>query len=215
MSRFAQLQPQSPLVVPIIMILNGVVFFLWLMDPYQSLEGPMAKNFLVSWTALSQGRIWILITSVFSHNMFLHLFINMFVLNSFGSFLEQVLGRFRFLKFYLLAGIFGSLSHSLVSAFLIGQPAQPALGASGAIAGLILLFSFLFPKEKILILGIIPVSAIWGALAFIGLDLWGLIAQTQGGGLPIGHGAHLGGAFTGIFYYFILRKSSKGRHYSF
>jgi membrane associated rhomboid family serine protease len=43
-----------------------------------------------------------------------------------------------------------------------------------------------------------------GALAFIGLDVWGLIAQAEGGGLPIGHGAHLGGAFTGILYYFLF-----------
>ena len=41
--------------------------------------------------------------------------------------------------------------------------------------------------------GIVPVPALAGVLAFVGLDLWGLIAQGRGGGLPIGHGAHLGG----------------------
>ncbi|MCB0356276.1 MAG: hypothetical protein KDD40_04675, partial [Bdellovibrionales bacterium] len=56
---------------------------------------------------------------------------------------------------------------------------------------------------------ILPVPAIFGALAFVGLDLWGLYTQTQGGGLPIGHGAHLGGAFTGICYYFILRHQTR------
>jgi hypothetical protein len=43
--------------------------------------------------------------------------------------------------------------------------------------------------------------AILGALLFVGLDLLGLYAQTEGSGLPIGHGAHLGGAATGVLFY--------------
>jgi rhomboid-like protein len=151
-----------------------------------------------------EGRWWTLLTSVFSHNMTLHIFINMFVLNSFGTLLEQVLGRRSFLTFYLTAGIVSSLAHAAVSAFIVGNPEIPALGASGAIAGLILVFSLVFPREKILLFGLIPLPAIWGALAFIALDLWGLSAQAHGGGLPIGHGAHLGGAFAGIVYYFFF-----------
>ncbi len=45
-----------------------------------------------------------------------------------------------------------------------------------------------------------------GAFLFIGLDVWGLVAQSGGGGLPIGHGAHLGGAITGIIYYLLFLK---------
>jgi membrane associated rhomboid family serine protease len=163
----------------------------------------MVNNFLTSWAGLMQGRYWTLLTSVFSHNMFLHILINMLVLNSFGSLLEQVLGRWRFLTFYLGAGVVSSLSHCLLSNFVLHQPEQAALGASGAIAGLVLVFSLVFPREKILLFGIIPLPAIWGALAFVGLDLWGLSAQAHGGGLPIGHGAHLGGAFAGAVYYFL------------
>ena len=44
-----------------------------------------------------------------------------------------------------------------------------------------------------------------GAILFVGLDVWGVIAQAGGGGLPIGHGAHLGGALAGLIYYFVLR----------
>ena len=166
----------------------------------------MARHFLVSWIALEEGRFWVLVTSAFSHFNFLHFFINMYVLMSFGGFMEKALGRLRFLSFYLLAGIVGSLGHSVVSNFYLHQPEQPALGASGALAGIILLFSLLFPKEKLLIFGFIPIPALFGALLFIGLDIWGLVAQSDGGGLPIGHGAHLGGAFTGIVYFlFFLR----------
>lgn len=164
----------------------------------------MMNNFMISWNALTQGRSWTLLTAVFSHQLFFHLFINMFVLNSFGTLLERLLGSSLFLRFYIIAGVISSLAHSLVSAFLIEDPSIAAVGASGAIAGVILVFSLVFPKEKILLFGIVPLPAIWGALAFIALDLWGLASQTKGGGLPIGHGAHLGGAFTGIVYYFIF-----------
>lgn len=164
----------------------------------------MMDNFTVSWDLVKEGHYLNLLTSVFSHTFFFHLLINMYVLQSFGSLLERVLGSSRFLFFYLVAGIISSLSHCLVSAYVVGAPEMRAVGASGSISGLVLLFSLMFPREKILLFGIIPLPAMVGALAFIGLDIWGVIAQAEGGGLPIGHGAHLGGAFTGIIYYFMI-----------
>jgi membrane associated rhomboid family serine protease len=195
--------------------INTLVFIAWNFAIYTSGSDVaaqfMANNFLVSWTGLMEGRYWILFTSVFSHSSFFHLLINMFVLNSFGTVILQSIGLKRFLKFYLVAGVFSSFCHAVVSAWILGQPELPALGASGAIAGIILLFSLIYPKEKILLFGIIPLPAIWGAFAFIGLDIWGLTAQAEGGGLPIGHGAHLGGAFIGILYYLWIRKNMRTR----
>jgi membrane associated rhomboid family serine protease len=143
--------------------------------------------------------------------MFLHLFFNMMVLNSFGPIIVQVLGLRFFIIFYLVTGILSSLSHALVTAFFLHSPNLPAVGASGAIAGVLFLFCMLFPKEKILLMAVIPLPAIWGAIAFVGLDIWGLIAQSRGGGLPIGHGAHLGGALCGLLTYFYLRSQGRGR----
>jgi rhomboid-like protein len=194
---------KKAVVVPAIIFVNALVFLNWLFAFSFKYEF-MVENFLVSWTGLLEGRYWTLVGSVFSHNMFWHFFLNMYVLFNFGFILEQILGRISFLVFYLTAGIISSLSHSIVSAFIIGEPDIPALGASGAISGLIMVFSFMFPKEKLLFFGIIPVPALFGALAFVGLDLWGLLEQAKGSGLPIGHGAHLGGAFTGIIYYFVF-----------
>lgn len=192
-----------PILVPILIALNVGVFALWSSADVQRLNW-MQDNFLVSWVALSEGRWWTLLTSVFSHNMILHILINMFVLNSFGTLLEQILGRWRFLTFYLAAGVVSSLAHALVSAFYLHQPEIAALGASGAVAGLVLVFSLMFPKERILLFGIIPLPALVGAMGFIGLDLYGLFEQSRGSGLPIGHGAHLGGAFAGIVYFFFF-----------
>lgn len=196
------LRPFRAIVVPIIIIVNIGVYVMWTTSVPDHIRF-MTDNFLVSWTGLLMGRYWTLLTSVFSHNISLHIFANMIVLNSFGPFLEQVLGRMRFLVFYLLAGVTASLCHCAVSQYFLHQPDQGALGASGALAGMLWVFCLLFPRERILLFFIIPLPAILGALVFVGLDLWGLSAQAAGGGLPIGHGAHLGGALFGILYYFI------------
>ena len=166
----------------------------------------MINNFLVSWQSLLEGRFWTLITSVFSHTHFFHIFLNMYVLLGFGTVMQNSLGRMRFLRFYIVAGIISSLSHALVSAYLMDRPELPALGASGSIAGVILLYSLVYPFEKIYLLGFLPLPAIFGAFVFIGLDIWGLVSQTQGSQLPIGHGAHLGGSFTGLIYFLFIRK---------
>ena len=169
----------------------------------------MYLNFLVSTTHLQAGYYWTLVTSIFSHNMFFHLLINMFILSGFGTIILSVLQLRRFLIFYLLAGIFGSLGHCFASSYFLGDPSLPALGASGAISGLLVFFSFLFPREKLLLFGLIPIPALMGALVFIGLDIFGLITQIKGSGLPIGHGAHLGGALFGIIYFFKMKLNTK------
>lgn len=195
-----------PAITLLIIKLNILVFALWyIFSTTDSMF--MFENFLVSWVHVEDGRVWTLITSVFSHNAFLHIFLNMYALYGFGSALESIIGPKSYLRFYLMAGIIASLSHCLVSAYLLGDPGLPALGASGAVSGVILVFSLLFPSEKILLLGLIPLPAIWGAILLVGLDVWGLVSQTHGSGLPIGHGAHLGGAFTGLIYYFLFLRS--------
>ena len=171
----------------------------------------LLDNFLVSWSALAEGRLWTLVTSVFSHNLLLHLLVNMVVLLSFGKPMELLMGRGRFLGFFFTAGIVASLAHAATSRFLLDRPELPALGASGALAGVLMLFSFSFPKAKVLFFFIIPLPAIFAALAFIAIDVWGLMAQIGGGTLPIGHGAHLGGGLVGILYYLIRGGSLRER----
>jgi|GEM_PF-733092 len=184
---------------------NILVFLLWylffLVDP-----SFMAQNFLVSWSAVVDGRIWTLVTSVFSHNLLFHLFINMYFFYGFGRAIEASVGSRRFFNLYMLSGIAGSLGHCFVSGNLLHQPQLAALGASGAISGVLVFFSFMFPREKVYLLGLIPMPAFVGMLLFVGLDLFGLMAQTQGSQLPIGYGAHLGGALYGATYYFHLKK---------
>lgn len=205
-------ESEYPIITRIIIFLNLIVFLMW---TFPSLLGTpyafLAQNFTISWDILESGRYWNLVTSAFSHIQPWHFLLNMFVLLGFGKVMEFIIGPVQFILFYLIAAIVGSFSHAFVSAFLLGEPGLPAVGASGAIAGVLLLFALMYPKRKILFFAIIPIPALWGALLFMGLDVWGLVEQSQGGGFPIGHGAHLGGALTGIIYYFIYIRPQRFR----
>jgi membrane associated rhomboid family serine protease len=193
--------------VSVIIGINVLVFLAWqAASVLPNVENFMVVNFLVSTSRLMHGYVWTLVTAAFSHNELWHLAINMFVLWSFGTVLERLWGTRIFVIFYLLAAVASSLSHCAVSSLIMGNGDIPALGASGAISGLLLAYALYFPRHKILLFGVIPVPALAGVLAFVGIDLWGLIAQSRGGGLPIGHGAHLGGALAGaLMYFFWLR----------
>ena len=195
-------------VVFVVLAINVAVFGMWLwfgQSPF------MTENFLVSYDALAAGRWWTLITSEFSHILFLHFFLNMYVLTTFGQIVEMIVGSWRFLLFYLIAAVVASAAHAGVSAFLLDKPGLPALGASGALSGVIIVFSLMIPQARLLLLWIIPMPAIVGALVFVGIDLLGLFAQVEGGGLPIGHGAHLGGAATGAVAYFLWLRAAGQR----
>jgi len=193
-------------VVPAVVAINVLVFLVWQAARWSpELKGFMVTNFLVSWVHLQHGLVWTLLTAAFSHSELWHIAINMVVLWSFGSVLERLLGWRVFLAFYLGSGVVASVAHCVVS-WAMGRPEISALGASGAVSALLLVYALLFPKARLLVFGIIPIPALAGALFFVGLDLWGLVAQGQGGGLPIGHGAHLGGALCGfLFWWFALR----------
>jgi membrane associated rhomboid family serine protease len=177
--------------------LNVLVYFLWLFLPPTF----MMTHFVVSPHLVASGHPWTLLTSVFSHILFFHLLINMYVLYGFGLYMEQQLGRARFLNFYLMAGLAGSLGHCLSSLFLLHDPTLPALGASGAISGVVVLFALINPRHLVLLFGLIPIPSIVAALMIVGLDLSGLLAQSRGSALPIGFGAHLGGAFAATMYF--------------
>lgn len=217
---------RRPLVAPVILALNVVVFLLWQLalrsSPPVAPWGPDAvsaptlllvleRGFWTSAVHLLHGRVWTLLTAAFSHMDILHLALNMMVLWGFGGLLERLLGRARFTALYLTAAVFSSVSHCVVSTLLMSQPSKAALGASGALSAVVLVYALLFPRHRILLFGVIPLPALTAALLFVGLDLWGLVAQARGGGLPIGHGAHLGGALIGFVWWALdLRRRDLG-----
>ena len=150
-----------------------------------------------------QGKfLWTILTSMFMHGGFFHIFANMLSLLFVGSFVERILGRKRYFFFYIFAGIFASLFFVLMSLIFVNELNTYAVGASGAIFGLIGLLMVLTPDQPVFIMFIpIPIKMKYAAPGML-LVLW-LISIA--GDLPIGNTAHLGGFLAGIVYGIYLR----------
>lgn len=141
----------------LIIIINVVLFFLF---SIVSLFYPNLINFVAVKPSfiLSGEYLWTILTSMFMHGSFFHLFVNMLSLFFLGGLTEQIIGRKRFLWFYLLAGIVGGLFFVLFAYlgsffprgdFIFGGIDDFAVGASGAIFGLLGILATLLPKKKV------------------------------------------------------------------
>jgi membrane associated rhomboid family serine protease len=140
-----------------------------------------------------------LLTSMFMHGSFLHLFFNMWSLLIFGRNVECAMGHKRFLAFYLACGVLAGLAHVASDPHSI----IPYLGASGAIAGTMGAYISIYPLNRIKIWVGLLFGGIVEAPALFVIGLWVLlqyfsavIEDTQMGG--IAYWAHLGGFFAGF-----------------
>lgn len=148
-----------------------------------------------------------LITSIFLHGGWLHLFFNMLFLWVFGDNVEDALGHWKFLLFFLLSGIAGDLAHTYASP----QSTVPLIGASGAISGILGAYLVLHPRASVLVLfmNFIPMRlpAFLVLLSWIGFQFISLAAS---GARPDAGGtawwAHIGGFATGIILILPFRR---------
>ena len=185
-----------------IILINVIVFFL-----FYILLSVVGETKAISLVALQPAAIlagkslWTVITSMFMHAGLTHLFVNMVSLFFIGSFVEKLIGKKRFLVFYLGAGIFAGIFFVLI-ALLTGMDINIyAVGASGAIFALGGLLAVLTPRLPVLVFFIIPMP-MWVAMIFVLGVLWIL---SYAAGLPIGNVAHLGGLLVGLGYGFYLK----------
>jgi membrane associated rhomboid family serine protease len=153
-------------------------------------------------------------TSMFLHANLLHVLGNMLYLWIFGDNVEDELGPFKFLAFYLLCGVAATLAQYYVST----RSSVPNVGASGAIAGVLAAYLLMFPGARVKVLVYNQVDAM---PAMIVLGLWivlqlfsgfGSIAATgetteQGG---VAYMAHVGGFVAGLALTFVLRGGRDG-----
>jgi len=142
-----------------------------------------------------------ILTSMFLHGGVLHLAGNLLFLWVFGNNVEDTLGRFRFLLFYLGCGVAAALAQTLLSA-AAGDPLVPMVGASGAIAGVLGAYMVLFPRARVLTA--IPIFVIVRLVLlpagfFIGLwfAMQVLYALAGGSGAGVAFFAHIGGFVAG------------------
>jgi membrane associated rhomboid family serine protease len=151
-----------------------------------------------------EHRYYQVITSAFLHANWMHLLFNMFTLFSFGPVLEgmfahnfgQMQGSLYFFLIYFISLLSGSL---LTVIFNFRNPAYVAVGASGAISGIIFSYVIFFPFSKILVF-FIPMPAFLFVFLYIGVSIFGIKSKFGN----IGHEAHLGGAIGGVIATFLL-----------
>lgn len=148
---------------------------------------------------------WQLVTYMFMHGGFGHLFFNMYTLFIFGSVLENVWGTKKFLTFYFVTGIGAALVNIGVQ-YLTGSFAL-TVGASGAIYGILMGYAMLYPDSMLtLVLPPVSMKAKWFVLIFAGIEL--LLGISNNPADNVAHFAHLGGL---IFAFLLLMFWKKRR----
>lgn len=206
---------QIPTVTKNLVAINILMFIATLIN-----ENFMVANFAMFYPASPFFKPWQILTHMFMHGGFWHIFFNMYSLLMFGSILERSLGTKKYLIFYFVTGLGAVALHTGVEwlqarVFIANGIAQayqqllvtPTLGASGAIYGVLIGFAMLYPQARlILIFPPIPVKAKWLVIIFAAIELFSGINGIQGG---VAHFAHLGGMLFGWLLIRWWRKHGK------
>lgn len=207
-----------PPVVKNLLIINGLMFLVSYvmsmrgMDPFHTLgmHYPTSEFF----------QPWQIVTHLFMHAGWGHLFFNMFALWMFGRNLELIWGQKRFFNFYFLTAFGALLLYYLVILIQLQGATElaayymintPVVGASGAVMGLLGATYALFPNSTIYLYFAIPIKMKWFTLGLAVLSLYLGLAQHQGDN--VAHFAHLGGLLAGIFIVRYWNKSNRNSFY--
>lgn len=220
------------------LIILNVVFFVG-----SSIIGPQLSNWLALYFPENPNfGVWQFVSHMFMHGGLMHILFNMYALWAFGSPLEQLWGRNKFLFFYFSAGIgagliytavnyfqFNGIYNDLVAAGLQGPEIKalldsgrystailesvpedklvemyqiyntPAVGASGAIYGVLVAFGMTYPNAKLALIFLpVPIAAKYFIPVLIALDLFSGVTGFSIFGGGIAHFAHVGGALIGF-----------------
>ena len=203
----------TPMVTFALIVANVLVFVYQLMQPD-------IETFFRTWAVIPTeyaaatdappthpGPFWItLLTSMFMHGGWMHLFGNMLFLWIFGDNVEEAAGHARYLAFYLLCGVLAGLAQIGIDT----DGTLPSLGASGAISGVLGGYMVLFPRNRVRVLMLrsivympaIAVIGMWGLLQFVN-GMGQLAATEETGG--VAYAAHVGGFVAGLALIWVFR----------
>jgi len=209
-----------PITTWLIIALSGIIFYFETKLPEKSLEhlikffGIVPAEFTRPYYRThSRPLIDYLsfLTTMFLHAGWLHFLGNMWFLRIFGSKVEDEMGHYRFLVFYLISGILASM----VYVYFAPRSSIPVIGASGAIAGVMGAYYVMFPRAKILtFIPIIIIPWFIELPAFLFLGWWFLFQLFSGtvsivlpaAGGEVAWWCHIGGFIAGIILVFFFRK---------
>lgn len=144
---------------------------------------------------------WQLVTYLFMHGGFWHLFLNMLALWMFGMELENIWGSKKFLTYYLMCGVGAGLATILITP-LFTAIQLPTVGASGSVYGILVAFGMLFPNREIYLYFLFPIKAKYFVVIYMLIELLSVGSNTG-----IAHVAHLGGGLVGFVYLLLTRNN--------
>ncbi len=186
--------PMTP-TVKYLIIANVAVFFVTFV--FRKLALPFV---LVPAAVFPGLQVWRVVSYMFLHVGGWHLFFNMFALYMFGSALEQIWGRNRFLTFYFLCGI-GAGVICVPFYILAGEPLAVILGASGAIYGVFVAFGLIYPNARVLFMFLIPIKVKHLIIILMAVEFATTASYAQGNtAVTVASVAHLSGAAIGYFH---------------
>lgn len=227
---------ELPAVVKNLLIINGLLFLATI--SLSNLGIDLVKIFGLHQFQSNDFRPHQIITHLFMHGSFTHLFFNMFALWMFGKILENIWGQKKFLIYYMITGIGAAAIHlifcqyqiinisnqipELVNIAIEGKynPSiplskkltqliiTPTVGASGAVFGLLLAFGMLFPNALLYLYFAIPIKAKYFVIGYGLIELYAGISNNPADN--VAHFAHLGGM---IFGYFLIKYWKQDTNY--
>ena len=176
-----------------LILINVIVFVATMLN-----EPFMMSTFALFYPTLPYFRWWQIVTHMFMHGGFWHIFFNMYTLYMFGSVVEEIIGSRKFLIYYFVCGLGAAGLHLGVEAIQVhffAASLPPVVGASGAIYGLLIAFAMLFPESRLtLIFPPVTMKARTMVIVFAAIELF---TGTTGIADGIAHFAHLGGMLFG------------------
>ncbi|MFA6232739.1 MAG: rhomboid family intramembrane serine protease [Bacteroidota bacterium] len=191
-----------PPVIKYLLIINVAVFFvqIGLEGGFLTFNGEPLNNWFIRtfylWP-LGSGAFmpWQLVSYMFLHAGFQHIFFNMIMLWMFGVEIENLWGSKKFAIFYLAAGIAAGLANLLIAPLVTST--GPTIGASGGVYGVLAAFAMTFPDRYVYFYFFVPVRAKY---LITGLILLEVVLSVLGSREGIAHVAHLGGAIIGALW---------------
>ncbi len=217
---------QLPKTTKCLLIINIVVYLLLAVLDMLTAKSAMPIDlndiFGLHFFLAPDFHIYQLVTYMFMHGSFMHLFFNMFALWMFGCVVENVWGSRKFLFYYMICGIGAGLFQETAQffefimvckdqlpGFVMSDLLQVAhnsaavlnswttVGASGSIYAILLAFGMIFPEQRIFIFPIpVPIKAKWFVILYAAIELASALSSSSDG---VAHIAHLGGMFFGFF----------------
>jgi membrane associated rhomboid family serine protease len=194
-------RPNKVAIITIGLIFLNTLIFLF---TFQKIDFFIQKFGMIPQNIFAGKEFYTILTSMFIHGSFWHLLGNMWFLWVFGNNLEVALGKFRYLIFYIICGIFSAALY----AFFANPKTVPIIGASGAISGVLGGYFILFPSHKIK--SIVPIFFFLTVLsvpAIVFLVIW-VLYQVFLPEVGVAAGAHLIGFLAGII---LVNPLKKGR----